>query len=955
MYDNELMVSTLRKENHELRAQLAESEAMLQAIRTGAVDAIVVDRPAGPRFFILDGADMPYREMVETMSEGAVTINATGIILYSNQRFADMLRTDLRTVIGSNLMAYCLGNNATSVPDAIEQSAAGISRIRATLLACDAARVSVNMAMRCHPIFATDRIAIVVSDLTEWQQAEDARERAIRALRIVNSIADIIIHSPDEAGMLSGVCRAIVDAGGYRSARIGAAGCVPAGSGAGCGPVGLGMTGPQTDSALSDGNARPDHGVAGCAPQALDHLSCVTLPLMEGDEFFGCWVICADQPDAFDQDEMNLLATVASDLAFGVAALRNRRMRAQLAAIVESAREPIIGGDPDGTITTWNRAAERLFGYSAAEIVGQPMAVLCPPELVSQADESLAQILCGETVEQSESVRIAKDGRHISVSLTYSPVLDAAGSIAAAAIFVRDNTARKSAEQALRLSEARFRTLLDTLPQKIFLKDRNANFIFCNENFARDFNIAADEISGTNIYAHMPQELADKYLADDRQAMASGQPLDLEEPYIVNGRATVVQTIKVPLRGADGDVIGVLGIFWDISERKQNEAMLRESEQLFHTLTDAMPQMVWMCTPEGLNTYVNQQWLDYTGLTLQESYGRGWNAPIHADETQAFWDAWRGAARTDAAYRLETRLRAADGSYRWFLMKGEPVRDAAGQITKWLGTCTDIDGLKHTQAEMMQHRQHLEASVAVRTADLEKSNQALVSINKELESFSYSVSHDLRAPLRAIDAFSAILLEDYSDRLDADGKRMLGIVRDNAVKMGFLIDDILAFARAGRTAMTMGVIDMNELVRSAVADLAPTTRGRAFEFRIAALPPAYGDGQMIRRVWTNLLDNAIKYTAASQPAIVEVGAREIEGATAYFVRDNGAGFDMRYVGKLFNLFQRLHSAEEFPGTGCGLAIVERIVTRNGGRVWAEGRPDEGATFYFVLPAHEVQS
>jgi PAS domain S-box-containing protein len=969
----ELENQALQEELAELRAQLDEAETTLQAIRSGAVDAIVVDTPAGERFFMLQGAETPYREMVETMSEGAITVSADGVILYANQRFADMVQGDLRTIIASNLLGYCAEENAASVAAAFEQSATSVPRIRTALVASDATRVLVNMAMRCHPIYRTDSIAIVVTDLTEWQQAEDARERAIRRLRIKNACSDVIIRAVDEARLLSDVCQAIMAVGGYKSAWIGSTGDVPtesfcpvarsdrhreytpnlgfgpAGSNSGRGPAGSGIC-PRTVFVLRDGDAQPCQRLSGCGPQALDHRPRVTLPLIAGDEFLGCWVICSDEPGAFDQDEIDLLTRLANDVAFGVAALRDKTARARLAAIVDSAVEPIVGRALDGTVTSWNRAAEQLFGYRSDEVIGQPSAMFCPPERDGETSRLFDKVLHGETVEQFDTVRVAKDGRHIPVMLTMSPVMDAAGGITSAAIFLRDNTAQKRAEQALKASEARFRNLLNTLPQKIFLKDRAENFIFCNKNLARDLRATPDEIIGKNVYAFHPPELADLYSARDQAVMKSGETLDIEEDYVVDGVATIVQTIKVPMRDEHGEVNGLLGIFWDISERKQNEAKLRESELLFHTLTDAMPQMVWMCTPDGLNVYFNKQWVDYTGSTLEAGSGEGWNTSFHPDDKQIAWDAWNRATRTGETYRVEGRLRAADGRYRWFLNKAEPLADASGQIVKWLGTSTDIDELKSAQAELLQHREHLEENVAARTADLARANQALAISNKELESFSYSVSHDLRAPLRAIEGFSAILLEESANKLDYDGRRMLGLVRQGSVKIGRLIDDILEFSRAGRGAMKMVVLDMNVLVRLALADLAPAIEGRALEFCIATLPAAFGDAQAIQRVWMNLLDNAIKYTGPRQPAVVEVGAREIDREMAYFVKDNGVGFDMRYAGKLFGLFQRLHPPEQFPGTGCGLAIVERIVTKHGGRRWAEGQPDQGATVYFILPS-----
>jgi PAS domain S-box-containing protein len=230
MYHDELAVRALREENSELKVRLAESEAMLQAIRSGAVDAIVVDTSAGEQFFMLNGAETPYREMVETMSEGAVTVGSDGVILYSNQRFADMLRTDLRSVIGSDLLTYYTGQDATAISAAFQQSATTVPRLRAMLVAADATQVSMNIAMHAHPTYGTNSIAIVITDLTKWQEAENARERTLRALRMMKACADVIMYSTDEVGMLTGVCRVMVSVGGYKSACVGLAGEVAAAS-----------------------------------------------------------------------------------------------------------------------------------------------------------------------------------------------------------------------------------------------------------------------------------------------------------------------------------------------------------------------------------------------------------------------------------------------------------------------------------------------------------------------------------------------------------------------------------------------------------------------------------------------------------------------------------------------------------------------------------------------------
>jgi signal transduction histidine kinase len=229
----------------------------------------------------------------------------------------------------------------------------------------------------------------------------------------------------------------------------------------------------------------------------------------------------------------------------------------------------------------------------------------------------------------------------------------------------------------------------------------------------------------------------------------------------------------------------------------------------------------------------------------------------------------------------------------------------------------------------------------------------LSAVNKELEAFGYSVSHDLRAPLRAIDGYSRLLAEDYHERLDDEGRRLLGVVRSSAQRMGRLIDDLLAFSRLGQHPGDASELDMTRLVHEAAAEVKRDFPTAAIA--VAELPPAVADRGMLKQVWCNLLGNALKYSARQEQPRVEVGARREPAETVYWVRDNGVGFDMRYAAKLFGVFQRLHTQEEFPGTGVGLAIVQRVITRHRGRVWAEAKPGEGACFYFSLPAEPARA
>ena len=263
----------------------------------------------------------------------------------------------------------------------------------------------------------------------------------------------------------------------------------------------------------------------------------------------------------------------------------------------------------------------------------------------------------------------------------------------------------------------------------------------------------------------------------------------------------------------------------------------------------------------------------------------------------------------------------------------------------FIGYAKQMDNLEVARRIAEAQGRQLNVLLKQKLADLEQANH-------EMDEFSYSMSHDLRTPLRAIDGFSGILADNYADKLDAEGQRIIAVVRDGTRNMAQLIDDILAFSRIGRAEMTTLSVDMNELIDGLLPEFAGPVSGRDICLTVPPLPSAQGDPMMLRRVWYNLLDNAIKYTAGRDRALIEIGGASDDCEIVYWIKDNGAGFDMRYAEKLFGLFRRLHGAHEFSGTGIGLAIVKRIVTRHGGRAWAIGQPDHGATFYFALPTRK---
>jgi PAS domain S-box-containing protein len=384
----------------------------------------------------------------------------------------------------------------------------------------------------------------------------------------------------------------------------------------------------------------------------------------------------------------------------------------------------------------------------------------------------------------------------------------------------------------------------------------------------------------------------------------------------------------------------------DVTERLRAEAALRASEALFRGMAEAMPHVVWTAGPDGTFDYLNRHWFEYTGLTLEEAQGPGWQFALHPDDRKSTIERRTHAFLTNAAYEVRYRLRRnADGAYRWHVGRAAPLRNDRGAVVMWVGTSTDVhderlaaDALKALNAE-------LEQRVLDRTAELEAANQ-------ELESFSYSVSHDLRAPLRHVQGYVEMLAAALDGPHLDKSRRYLRTITDATVEMGDLIDDLLAFSHISRVPLSDDRLSLEVLVRDGIDALEMATRGRHIIWRIGPLPDVVGDPSLLKQVCANLLGNAVKYSRRRDPAEIEVGCagRAEGGRVVFYVRDNGAGFDMRYAHTLFGVFQRLHRADEFEGTGIGLATVRRIIGRHGGRTWAEGKVEEGATIYFTLTA-----
>ncbi len=394
------------------------------------------------------------------------------------------------------------------------------------------------------------------------------------------------------------------------------------------------------------------------------------------------------------------------------------------------------------------------------------------------------------------------------------------------------------------------------------------------------------------------------------------------------------------LKDENGKAAGALSTARDITELKRAEDALRESERKFRETIVTLDEGYYSVTLDGKLLEHNQAFNRILGFDISQDL-KGTHMPDFWQNPEDRLEYVRILTAMSAISNYQINAKTHQGENITVLASAHLVKGENNQ-PRWIeGTFMDISQRMRAEKEIKQLNEELEQRVVQRTTQLQ-------AANKELEAFSYSVSHDLRAPLRAISGFTQILLEEYAPKLDKEGRRLLDIITGNTGKMGQLIDDLLAFSRLSRQQMAAAAVDLTVLAKVVFAELHNAEKDRHIEFKVGDLPRARGDHSMLQQVLQNLLANAIKFTRTRKPARIEFGGRAEQTETVYFVKDNGVGFDMAYVKKLFGVFQRLHSADEFEGTGVGLAIVQRIVQRHGGRAWAEGSTS-GATFYFSLP------
>ena len=635
-----------------------------------------------------------------------------------------------------------------------------------------------------------------------------------------------------------------------------------------------------------------------------------------------------------------------------------------LSLLVSSVKDyAIFMLNPEGTIISWNKGAENIKGYGEEEIIGQHMCIFYTHDdnLQREPQQNLTKALQKGSYE-TEGWRIRKDGSAFWANVVFTPVYDDNKQLLGFAKVTRDVTERKKAEnrkdelnielekrvkentEKIIANELRYRKLIENSHDGITLLDKELNTIYRSSS--------AERINGWNNDERAEHKIIDLLHPADREVVTNvlvkvltnpGMPVVLcYRTLHKKGHYIWVECVFTNMLG-DAAIKAIVCNFRDVSERKATEELMQKTNDELMAYKFALDEsaIVAITDNNGIITHVNSNFSKISKFSKDELIGQSHRIINSGYHDKSFIkNLWETIKRGEI-WKGELKNKAKDGTCYWVDTTIVPFLDENGLPYQYMAIRSDITERKQSEETINLLNESLEKKVVERTLELE-------TANKDLESFSYSVSHDLRTPLRAVNGYSAMIKEGFAGMDDAERNRIIGVIADNAVLMGKLIDDLLAFSRLGRQEIKRNFVNMHTLVEVCVRELSGNDT-KTCKINIHPIPDCSVDSSMIKQVWMNLIGNAIKYSSKKDCPQIEIGFAPGDDEEIYFVKDNGAGFDMKYSSKLFNVFQRLHRKDEFEGTGIGLAFTKRIIDRHHGRIWVEAAPNEGATFYFSLP------
>lgn len=600
--------------------------------------------------------------------------------------------------------------------------------------------------------------------------------------------------------------------------------------------------------------------------------------------------------------------------------------------IMDFSMDIICTLDQAGRFIQVSAASKEIWGYCVKELININYIVLVYADDVEKTEEKSIEIKNGASITMFENRFVHKNGS--IVPMLWSANWDENDQLMYC--IGKDATEKKRLEKAYEIERQRFLGLYLQAPSCMgILKGSEHVYELANPLYLQ--LIDRSDIIGKRVKDVLP-ELESQGIFDFLDTVyTTGNTFwanEMRVQFDHKGTGELVDTylnfIYQAHRDIDGQIDGIIFFANDVTEQVLSRKKIEESEKEIRYLAESMPQIVWVTDAKGQNTYFNQQWVEYTGLSLEESYSNGWTKPFHWEDKAQASEAWKKAVETQSEYAIECRLQCHDGSYRWYLIRGLPKTKENGEILKWYGTCTDIEIIKQTEEKLKKQARDLTLS------------------NLELEQFAYVASHDLQEPLRMITSFLKLLEKKYGAAIDDKGREYIGFAVDGAYRMRQIILDLLELSRVGRTEEKREDINLNDLVEEVKILYRKMIQEKNALIISEPLPNVSGYRSPLLQVFQNLIGNALKYSSEDRRANINITSTEFIDHWLIAIHDNGIGIEEEYFEKIFIIFQRLHAKNQFSGTGMGLALAKKILESQGGKIWVESEYGKGSTFYFTI-------
>ena len=974
--DNQLLL-----ENQELHRRMLELEETLNAIRNGEIDAILVSGADGERIYSLATVETRYRIIIEEMYEGAITLTTNGLITYCNARFAELVSEPIERIIGSYFDDFLEEGEKQVFRGLLQSGLKRKSTGELTYLRKDGHSLNFLLSVSVLPDENLNGVCILVSDITELiaQKREMIHLNAVMEQKVTDRTSDLNITINELAKEIAERKRS---ENALRETELLKSGLLfkynEAQHISKIGSWEWDLKSNQVwwsdETYLIFGTTPPEYhpdfesNGKFIHPDDLEPYGRMFEHSFQTGEplFYECRLIMTDGRLKYceargkliydeDNQPVSFIGTIAD--------ITERKMAEQLVQTMSKRLELALRSSGVGTWDwdiingniVWSSHMFQLLGLDQQKNIASfdNWRAVLHPEDIELAETRIGEAFKGHSQLNSDYRVILPNGQIRWINATGEGIYDERESQVQMVGICIDITERKESELRLKESENKFKNLIWDMQVGVLLQGPKSEILLSNPKSLELLGMSEDQLMGKTSLDpdwNVIHEDGSPFPGNTHpvpQAIETGLPvrsviMGVYNPVIGDRLWLLVDAI--PQLNTDGTIKQIVCTFINITKRKQAEEALKNSKARFEALLLQAPSngVIYRLIRDDVGnirdleiTDINEQGAGSIGLVRATAIGKRASALFGEQVMGPYFEIAQQVTDSGQPRIFETWFESNKRAYLTSVFLLDPDHYANISV--------DITDLKNAESQIKQLNEELEQKVLKRTEQLHNSN-------KELEAFSYSISHDLRAPLRAVNGYTNILLEEYEDKLDDEAKRLCRIISSSAIKMSALIDDLLSFSRIGRTSVKPGVLDMNSLVESVLVDSTVAEKINRVNYITAKLHTSFGDANLIKLVWNNLIYNAIKYSSKELNPEIAIGSKNEGNMITYFIKDNGVGFDMKYINKLFGVFQRLHSETEFEGNGVGLAIVQRIISKHGGHVWAEGEVGKGATFWFCLPA-----